>query len=108
MPNGLEQTTNLQPDPEPQKRSWANVVLIFVLVLLVAAAVVVGFLILRSRGALPRSAEPTVQEQGIVVPSDTVPIESYTPERPWQEGDPIPEIDESEVGGFEPDAEAES
>lgn len=109
MPNGQESLTNRVPaaptasadvlggsgfelQPQTPPRKAVNIVLTVVLILFITAAGVVGFLVLRQRGYLGgmRSQSPR-QNETVALPPGTVPIESYIPERPWQEGDPIPE-----------------
>ncbi|MBU1907593.1 hypothetical protein KKF59_00485 [Patescibacteria group bacterium] len=69
-----------------------NIIYGIILGALVAAILVVAVLILRKRAevSLPFRAK-SAMESKTQLPEGTRPIESYTPERPWQEGDaPIP------------------
>lgn len=71
-----------------------NIVLFIILALLIVAIAVVGVLILRKRTKefAPRATSTVIQP--VKLPPGTKPLESYVPERPWQEGDPpIPTSD---------------
>lgn len=84
-----------------------NLIYWIVLIVLVAALGTVGVLILRKRSTalLPQPIGGAGQKT--VLPPGTRPIESYVPERPWQEGDaPIP-TNETTFGGVETETEAQ-
>ncbi|MCR4278838.1 MAG: hypothetical protein NUV81_02965 [bacterium] len=97
MPNGPEQTTSpqlsgfqVQPSKPPRARS--NIVLVIVLIVLIGAVGVVGFLVLKRQGYFQGgSAGPVQTDATVGLPPGTTPLDSYIPERPWQEGDPVPE-----------------
>jgi len=79
-----------------------NVVYWIILCVLLVALATVGVLILRKR-AQP-VVVPIMQSSGLGTPNATPPesksLDSYTPERPYQAGDPIP-VPESEEQPFE-------
>jgi len=97
MSIGLEQTTSPQSSgfqvqhPKPPSAK-SNIVLVIVLILLIGAVGVVGFFVLKRQGYFQGGPTGPVQTDATVgLPPGTTPLDSYIPERPWQEGDPIPE-----------------
>lgn len=76
-----------------------NIIYGIILGAMVAAILVVAVLILRKRAeiSLPFQFKPSVEAESRLPPG-TRPIGSYTPERPWQEGDaPIPMEEEPTI-----------
>ncbi|MBU1907811.1 hypothetical protein KKF59_01615 [Patescibacteria group bacterium] len=76
-----------------------NIIYGIILGTLITAIIVVGVLILRKRAevSLPFQTKSSVEAE-TQLPPGTRPIESYTPERPWQEGDaPIPMEEQPEM-----------
>jgi hypothetical protein len=76
-----------------------NIIMTGVLGALIIALVVVGVLILRKRSVgfgFQTPPPQAVQQTKVKPPPGTRTIDSYVPERQWQEGDPVPAIEEGQ------------
>ena len=97
-------SSGFTPATPPKSGSLFNKILVVILIVLVPAGLVVGFLLLRNRGIVGSKQVTDEQSDVVQPPPDTRPLESYTPEPAWQEGDsPIPQ--DKTGGGLESEDE---